>query len=196
MFDLFYPASPAPVYPRPSISNPGMRDIPSGEMLPLVEESGIVYGQAPRAWCHGGSHALHPVIHLHIMDREGNVFLQRRGFSKRRYQGRWDMAVGGHVGYGEQIMETLFREAAEEIGLIGFNPIFLDSHLLETERESELAASFACIGHPDLHPDNAEVSEGRWWTIPEIEKALGTDVFTPEFEFEFPRVKDRLLSLL
>lgn len=196
MFDLFYPSSPAPVYPRPSADNPGRPAVPAGEMLPLVEEDGIVYGQAPRAWCHSGTTALHPVVHLQIMDREGNVYLQKRSMIKHRWPGRWDMAVGGHVSYGERILETLYREAAEELGLTEFNPSYLGKYIFETKRDRELVVVFAFIGHPNLNPDNAEVTEGRWWTPAEIDAALGKGIFTPSFEEELTRVREKLLAML
>ena len=196
MFDLFYPATPAPLYPKPSADNPGRPAVPAGEMLPLIEPDGIVYGQAPRAWCHSGTSALHPVVHLQIMDRDGNVYLQKRSMIKNRWPGRWDMAVGGHVSYGERILETLYREAAEELGLTEFNPSYLGSYVFETKRDRELVVVFAFIGHPNLNPDNAEVAEGRWWTQAEIDASLGKNVFTPSFEDEFSRVREKLLTML
>ena len=73
MFDLVYPSIPAPLYPRPSSDRPGKQPVPQGEMLPLIEPNGLVYGQAPRMWCHSeeGSKFLHPVVHLHLVDRFG-----------------------------------------------------------------------------------------------------------------------------
>ena len=196
MFDLFYPATPAPLYPKPSADHPGRPAVPAGEMLPLIEPDGIVYGQAPRAWCHSGTSALHPVVHLQIMDREGNVYLQKRSMLKNRWPGRWDMAVGGHVSYGERILETLYREAAEELGLTEFNPSYLGKYVFETRRDKELVVVFAFIGHPNLDPDNAEVTEGRWWTQAEIASSLGKNVFTPSFEDEFSRIREKLLAML
>ena len=55
---------------------------------------------------------------------------------------------------------------------------------------------FAVVGHPDLHPDNAEVSEGKWWSFEEITEATGKDILTPNLESEFARIKDQLLALL
>ncbi|MBP5483866.1 MAG: NUDIX domain-containing protein [Bacteroidales bacterium] len=165
-------------------------------MLPLVELSGLVYGQATRAWCHSGSKALHPVVHLHIIDRMGRIYLQKRSRTKDLLPGYWDTAVGGHVTYGEQALEALYREAAEELGLHGFNPIFLDNYVYQTQRDSEFVLIFAMVGHPDLDPDNAEVSEGKWWTMEEIDAAIGKGVLTPNFESEFSRIRASLLALL
>lgn len=198
MFDLVYPSEPAPLYPRPSIDRPGRMSIPQGEILPLVQPNGLVYGQAARAWCHSlmGRHALHPVVHLHLIDRFGKLYLQKRSAYKRRFPGYWDTAVGGHVSYGEQVLDALYREAGEELGLTAFNPIFLGAYPYETGRDYELVVMFAAIGHPELAPDNAEVTEGRWWSFEEIADAGGKGIITPNFEDEFSRIRERLLALL
>ncbi len=196
MLDLVYPSSPAPLYPRPSVDNPGEYCSPCGEMLPLVEPGGLVYGQATREWCHSGSHALHPVVHLHIIDRFGKVYLQKRSLTKDLLPGYWDTAVGGHVGYGESIPEALFRETSEELGLTAFNPVALEAYIWETRRDREYVFVHAIVGHPDLHPNNAEVSEGKWWTFEELEQATGKNILTPNFESEFARIKDKLLAML
>lgn len=87
------------------------------EMFPLVDEQGNVVGKATRAECHGGSMLLHPVVHLHVFNRQGELFLQKRPEWKDIQPGRWDTAVGGHVDLNETILQALFREASEEIGI-------------------------------------------------------------------------------
>lgn len=196
MPDLVYPYSPAPRYPRPSVDHPGPPPPSRAEMLPLVEPSGIVYGQATREWCHGGSHALHPVVHLHIVDREGRIYLQKRSQHKRRLPGYWDTAVGGHVTYGESLLEALYRESEEELGLEAFNPVYLGSYEWDTVRDRELVVIYAMLGHPELFPDGTEVSEGRWWTLDELDAQMGKNCFTPNFEDEFSRIRAALMALL
>jgi len=196
MLDLVYPSSPAPLYPRPSVDNPGKQPVPTGEMLPLVEPGGLVYGQATREYCHSGSHVLHPVVHLHIIDHFGKLYLQKRSMTKDLLPGYWDTAVGGHVSYGETILEALYRETSEELGLTAFNPIGLGAYIWQTQRDNEYVFVHAILGHPTLHPNAEEVSEGRWWTFEELDRAMGQNVLTPNFESEFGRIRDRLLAML
>ncbi len=196
MIDLVYPSSPAPVYPRPSVDHPGHVPAQDQEMLPLIEPTGIVYGQATRAYCHSGAGVLHPVVHLHIIDREGRLYLQKRSPEKDLLPGYWDTAVGGHITYGERAQEALFREAGEELGLQAFNPLFVGTNIWETGRDREFVFVFAMVGHPDLAPDNAEVTEGRWWTPEQLESAMGKRILTPNFEHEYSTYKDRLMALL
>ena len=81
------------------------------EMFPLIDDEGNVMGRASRAYFHGGSMALHPVVHLHITDLQGRIYLQKRSMTKDIAPGRWDTAVGGHVSFGEGLEEAVRREA-------------------------------------------------------------------------------------
>lgn len=182
--------------PLPSADNPGDRPCPTGEMVPVVEENGLVIGQATRQSVHDGSKLMHPVIHLHIINREGCLYIQKRSMKKDLLPGRWDTAVGGHVDYGETLEEALYREASEELGFRDFNPIFLKSYIWESARERELVSVFATVGNFTLKPDNDEVTEGRYWNMSEIESNLARGLFTPNFEQEFKSIKDTLLALL
>jgi len=189
MFDLVYPLDPAPVVAVKSLPK-------SAEVLPIVEESGMVVSRTTRKACHNGSHLLHPVVHLHIINRYGCIYLQRRSLQKDICPGYWDTAVGGHVSYGEQLEEALYREAYEELSLSEFNPLLLGTYVFENELERELVAVYATIKAEVPEPKNDEVIEGKFWTIEEIESAIGTDVLTPNFEQEYKRIKNLLLALL
>ena len=185
--DLVYPVNIAPL----ASPDKGVR-----EMLPVVEPMGTVIGRASRASCHAGRKLLHPVVHLHIINRFGQLYLQRRSQSKSLYPLLWDSAVGGHVTYGEYLREALFREAGEELNFFDFNPVLLATYIYESPTEKELVNTFATVGNFTLKPDGAEVAEGRWWTIPEVEKTMGKGILTPNFEYEFPKIKQSLLALL
>ena len=166
------------------------------EWFPIVEPTGIVTGRSTRQYCHGGSKPLHPVIHIHIIDRYGRIYLQKRSLKKDIQPGKWDTAVGGHVSYGETLLEATFREASEELGLTAFNPLFVTSYVFESEIERELVNVFAVVGSFDLRPDLDEVDEGRWWPVEEINSNLGKGIFTPNFESEFTSIEKKLLALL
>lgn len=193
MIELVYPVgAPAPLLQHIST----LRDTKAAEMLPVVDTNGTVIGQASRAWCHSGQKPLHPVVHLHIINRMGELYVQRRSMEKDLYPGRWDTAVGGHIGYGESIVEALFREAGEELGLYDFNPVHITSYVFESDTEKELINVFAAVGNFTLHPDLFEVAEGRFWSMQEIEDHIGKSVFTPNFESEFQMVRQPLEALL
>lgn len=194
MFTLIYPSENVPFIPRPSA---GRTEISRNcEKFPVIKENGEVIAYASREYCHSGAKPLHPVVHLHLVDRMQRLYLQKRSVKKDIQPGRWDTAVGGHVDFGENIYEALLRETREELGMTEYNPVYLQSYVFESEIEKELVNVFAAVGFFKPVPDLDEVDEGRWWTFMEVEENLGKQVFTPNFEQEFLRICNSLKALL
>lgn len=193
--ELIYPYDTAPMVPLPTAETSQNRPVVS-EWFPVVDANGFVVGRSTREYCHSGAKPLHPVIHIHIIDRFGRIYLQKRSMKKDIQPGKWDTAVGGHVSYGEMILEAVYREASEELGLTSFNPVYLKSYEFESEVERELVNIFAAVGNFELHPDLDEVDEGRWWDVKDIDSSIGKGVFTPNFESEFQMIRSQLLALL
>ncbi len=199
MFELIYPDDLAPLLPRPNVNAPGdtvRSESAGGEFLPVIEPNGMVIGRGGRSWCHSGAKPLHPVVHLHVIDRYGRLWLQKRPMSKDIQPGKWDTAVGGHVDYGESVIEALYRETSEELGLREFNPIWLCAYEFESEVEREMVCVYAAVGSFRLKPDPDEVDEIRGWEMETIDENLGKSLFTPNFEGEFVKMRSTLLSLL
>lgn len=157
------------------------------EIFPIVDEQGNVVGSATRGECHDGSKLLHPVVHLHLFDSLGRIYLQQRPLWKDIQPGKWDTAVGGHVDFGETIEEALVREVREEVGLPDFEPQFLQRYVFESEREKELVHVFRTTYDGEIVPSD-ELDGGRFWSIEEIRAAIGGGVLTPNFEQEFMRI--------
>lgn len=159
------------------------------EIFPVVDENGNEISTAPRAVCHNGkSMLLHPVVHLHLFNEEGELFLQKRSMNKDLLPGKWDTSVGGHFQPGESAEEALKRETEEELGLKAFSFRFLKKYIWESPRERELVYSFTGTSDSVPEIDNIEVSDGRFWKINEIKNNLTNDLFTPNFVYEFKAV--------
>jgi isopentenyldiphosphate isomerase len=156
----------------------------------------MVVGRSTRQYCHSGAKVLHPVIHIHLIDRYSKIYIQKRSMNKDIQPGKWDTAVGGHVSYGETILEAVYREADEELKLTDFHPIHIETYEFESSVEKEMVNVFAAVGSYDPKPDLDEVDEGRWWELADIDSSIGKGVFTPNFESEFQMIRSRLLALL
>ena len=195
MIDLVYPYDLAPVIPAPTADSPVDKSV-GLEWFPIIEPNGMVIGRSARQYCHSGAKPLHPVVHVHVIDRMSRVYLQKRSMKKDIQPGKWDTAVGGHVSYGEEILEAVYREASEELGLRDFHPIHIETYEFESSIERELVSVFAAVGSYDLKPDLDEVDEGRWWPVEEIDAAVGKEILTPNFESEFKMIRSQLIALL
>lgn len=153
------------------------------EFFPVVDLTGALVGRATRGECHGGSMLLHPVVHLHLFNSRGELYLQRRPAWKDIQPGRWDTAVGGHVSYGESVAEALRREAGEELGITDFEPERIAVYPFRSEREYELVYVHRTVYDGPVRP-SGELDGGRFWTPREILENLGRGLFTPNFEGE------------
>ena len=155
------------------------------EWVPLMTEDGRTVGGAPRPLVHNGSHWLHAVVHLHVINSRGQLLLQLRPKSKKIQPGRWDTAVGGHITFGEDLQKALQRETIEEIGLTNFEAKLTGHYVWKCEAENEYV--FVFITHSDgpFNPQNVgEVDELKFWNAEELKKAIGTGILTPNIEKE------------
>jgi isopentenyldiphosphate isomerase len=163
-----------------------MKNDNNTEIFPIVDEDGNTIGEAPRSVCHDGrSRLLHPVVHLHLFNSKGELFLQKRVMTKDIQPGKWDTSVGGHVGVGESVEEALARESLEELGLKNFSAKFFKKYIWESPVERELVNSFYTISDEVPVTDPGEIEEGKFWTMKEIMENLDKNIFTPNFENEF-----------
>lgn len=155
------------------------------EWVPLVDEQGKVTGQAPRSQVHNGSKLLHPVVHLHVLNKNGSILIQKRPANKLIQPGKWDTAVGGHISAGETLEQALKKEVFEEIGLKEFSAKLQKVYKWESEVEAELIYLFTTYDYKGFGIQSDEVEELRFWTKKQVEKNLGKAIFTPNFEVEF-----------
>jgi isopentenyldiphosphate isomerase/intracellular septation protein A len=163
----------------------GVSDFELEEWLPVVDEEGKIIGKAPRSLCHKGDKILHPVVHLHVLNPNGHIYLQKRPMHKLVQPGMWDTAVGGHISFGEDLETALKREAFEEIGLENFSVRPLGRYRWDSTIESELVYYFVSYDFQKIRLHSEEVVEGKFWSPSQIKKQLGQGIFTPNFEHEF-----------
>ncbi|MFV0417749.1 MAG: NUDIX hydrolase [Dysgonomonas sp.] len=166
------------------------------EIFPLVDEEGSVIGQAPRSVCHNGSKLLHPVIHLHIFNSDGELYMQKRSATKDVQPNKWDSSVAGHVDLNEAPEQAALREAGEELGIFRIKPNFVTKYVIETDRERELSYCFYAVYDGKFNLNQDELSDGRFWPIEQIQSNLHKGIFTTNFELDFMRFLNKGLKYL
>ena len=155
------------------------------ELFPIVDAEGQVLGKITRGEAHSGSRILHPVVHLHLFNSNGELYLQRRPQWKDIQPGRWDTACGGHMAYGETPEEALRREVSEELGISGFIPTPLGHYVFDSKRERELVYVNKAVYDGEVYPSQEELDGGKFWSRAELLENMGKGIFTPNFEQEY-----------
>jgi len=148
------------------------------EEFPIVDEMGNILGAVTRGHAHDGSKILHPVVHLHVFNSRGDLYLQHRPAWKDIQPDKWDTACGGHVDLGESVSQALHREVREELGITDFEPESLGHYVFESQREKELVYVHRCVYDGEVKPSQEELAGGRFWTKDEISENIGKGVFT------------------
>lgn len=157
------------------------------ELFPVVDEDGNILGSVSRGEAHSGSKILHPVVHLHLFNSRGELYLQHRPDWKDIQPSRWDTATGGHIDLGENVDAALRREVREELGIVDFTPESLGHYVFESQRERELVFVHRATYDGPVTPNPDELAGGRFWTRQEIISNIGKCIFTPNFEQEYQR---------
>ena len=163
------------------------------EMLPLCDAEGNITGAATRGECHNGSRLMHPVVHLHVFNTRGEIYLQKRPDWKDIQPGKRETAVGGHVDLGENVEQALRREVEEEIGITDYTPERIKVYVYDSVREKELVFVHKTVYDGEIRPTK-ELDGGRFWSIKDIKANIGKGIFTPNFEQEFMTTINPLLK--
>ncbi|HET6407498.1 MAG TPA: NUDIX domain-containing protein, partial [Chthoniobacteraceae bacterium] len=86
------------------------------EMFDVVDDQNHVVRQASRFEVHG-QRLKHRAVHIFVLNRHGELFLQRRSRWKDAHPLRWDSSAAGHLNAGQGYDETAPRELMEELGI-------------------------------------------------------------------------------
>lgn len=120
------------------------------------------------------------IVHCAIFNSEGQMLIQKRQNSKKKWPNLWDISVGGVADKGETSQVAIARELSEELGIahdfeearpaltIHFEKGFDDVFILKKDED---------LSH--LHLQKEEVKEVRWATIEEIVKMIEQKMFVP-----------------
>lgn len=147
------------------------------EKIDVLNELGEFTGKvATRDECHKKG-LWHRTVYAFIIDKKGNVLLQKRSANKKMWPNMWDVTVGGHVDSNEFGRQALIREVKEELGidikddeikyLIGSTSISKKENIIDKHyNECYLITKEIDIEKIDLQ--NEEVSEVKYFTKREI----------------------------
>ena len=90
----------------------------SEELFDVVDEDDIPVRTATRGEVHS-QNLLHRAVHVFVLNKNGDLWLQKRSQLKDMNPGVWDSSVSGHLNAGEDYLQAAIRELGEEIGIEG-----------------------------------------------------------------------------
>ena len=150
------------------------------EKFDVLNDLGEFIGEiATREECHQRG-LWHRAVYAFIMDKKGNILLQKRSANKKMWPNMWDVSVGGSVVSGESSREAAEREVAEELGLeislenvrpaitISFKEGFDDNYVVVRDVKDEEIT---------LQPE--EVQAYKWADEAEILQMIEDGLFIP-----------------
>lgn len=98
----------------------GRREVDAGqradEMFDVVDENNVVTGQVTRSEVHARG-LRHRAVHVFVVNKRREVFLQQRSHLKDVAPLRWDSSAAGHLDVGEGFESAAIRETREELGI-------------------------------------------------------------------------------
>ncbi len=140
-------------------------------MIQIVDENDQVVGHKDRADV-DHQNEVYRVAALWVTNSQGEVLIAQRKHNKDKDPGKWGPAVSGTVDEGETYETNIYKEAEEEIGLIGeiFNQ---GSKMRITEPRNYFCQWFtATVDKPldEFQPQEEEVEQIKWVSERELAK--------------------------
>ena len=165
------------------------------EMLILVDSDDQPIGELDKAACHNGKGTLHRAFSLFIINRKGQILLQKRAKNKRLWGGYWSNSCCSHPRVGESMIESVIRRSQQEIG-IKVEAKFIykfeySAKFGEVGSERELCSVYVAQTNDEPIFNTEEVSACRWISPSKLAKALvdNADHYTPWLKMEWENLR-------
>ncbi len=159
-----------------------------GEIFDVVDENDVPVGTATRAEVHSKK-LIHRAVHVFVLNRNGDLYLQKRSRLKDMNPGVWDCSISGHLDAGEDYLQAAVRELGEEIGITAKAE---DLELIATAKPSvetgwEHVHVFLTRHNGAVNFPAAEIESMMPFPIPEIKAWISAspEDFSPAFRLIF-----------
>lgn len=169
------------------------------QLLQLVDDKGIVIGEASREECHKGEGKAHLAFMAFIFDENNNLMLTQRSSKKSLWNGYWDAAVVSHVLKGETVESAANRRGKEELGVdVTFKDVGAFYYKIKYGEYSENEYCHVLTGSTGLQiiPNEIEVASVKKISKDEFDEFYlnRKDQFTPWFHIAWEKYNKQITS--
>jgi isopentenyldiphosphate isomerase len=120
------------------------------------------------------------LVEVFVFNKDGQLLVQKRSETMKRFPGYYGGSAGGHVDPGETYEEAAIREMKEEIG-IDEQLIFVKKDQINYEGVTKFITLFKCVSDKELKLDSSEVKSAMFMNIDQIKNMIKTEKFLPVF---------------
>lgn len=139
------------------------------EELDVVDENDVVIEQRRRSEIHRED-LLHRAVHVFLMNRKGEIYLQKRSPLKDTHGWKWDSSAAGHVDPGESYHDSAIREIWEEVWVRPRGEVKRVVRLEASERtDLEFIELFLAEPKGKIRVHGKEVDSGRYFSPQQID---------------------------
>jgi len=152
---------------------------PRDEIVLIVDKENNESGSAPRHEMRSKG-LPHRAAYILVFNSKGEIFVQKRTWSKDIYPGYYDIAAGGVVLAGESYDESASRELEEELGI---KDAVLTSHFTFCHEDvSNLVWGrvYSCTYDGEMSLQEEEIESGFFMTPDKVIALSEKESFTPD----------------
>lgn len=123
---------------------------------------------------------MHRGVCVIVMNKQGNLLLQKRSQNKQLYPGHYCLSASGAVRSGEDYASAALRELKEETDITPAEIRFLFKDEFRGKENKVFSSTYFCWHDGPVKPQESEVESFTWIPIQEAEQFIEQNKFAPD----------------